>query len=89
MWQEQGLDGLMRSRKKVLTRALTHPTLPSYWYFFLCLYFLAKEADWTNFESKFLVRIPKVSEHHIDDWNLIDLGSVNLQYRLSIALPHL
>lgn len=89
MWQERArwFDDV---KKKVLTRALTRPTPAKLLVFFvLCLCFLAKEADWTNFESKFLVGIPKVSEHHIDDRNLIDFGSVDLQNCLSVALPRL
>lgn len=50
---------------------------------------LAKEADRPNFKPKLLVRVPKVSQHDIDDWNLIDFGSVNLNHSLSVALPRL
>lgn len=50
---------------------------------------LAKEANGSNFEPKFLVRIPKVSQHDVDDRNLIDFGSVNLHHSLSVALPRL
>lgn len=57
--------------------------------FFFSFFYLAKEADGPNFKPKFLVRVPKVSQHDIDDWNLIDFGSINLHHSLSIALPHL
>ena len=48
---------------------------------------LAKEANGTDFKSKLLVGIPKVIDHDVDDWNLIDFGSVDLNHRLSITLP--
>lgn len=54
--------------------------------FFVLLFFLAKEADRSNFKPKLLVRVPKVSQHDIHDWNLIDFGSINLHHSLSIAL---
>lgn len=57
--------------------------------FFLFRFYLAKEADGPNFKPKLLVRVPKVSQHDIDDWNLIDFGSINLHHSLSIALPRL
>lgn len=50
---------------------------------------LAEEANGSNFEPKFLVRIPKVSQHDVDDRDLIDFGSVNLHHSLSVALPRL
>lgn len=56
---------------------------------FLFCFYLAKEADGPNFKPKLLVRVPKVSQHDIDDWNLINFRCVNLHHSLSIALPHL
>lgn len=56
-------------------------------FFFLIRFYLAKEADGPNFKPKLLVRVTKVSQHDIDDWNLIDFRSINLHHSLSIALP--
>ncbi|TNN65147.1 hypothetical protein EYF80_024656 [Liparis tanakae] len=47
------------------------------------------EADGPNFKPKLLVRVPKVSQHDIDDGNLIDFESINLHHSLSVALPRL
>lgn len=52
-------------------------------------FYLSKEANGPNFKPKLLVRVPKVSHHHIHDWNLINLGSIDLHHSLSIALPRL
>lgn len=54
---------------------------------FNCQFHLAEEADGSDVESKLLVRVPKVIEHDIDDWNLIDFGSVQLQHSLSVTFP--
>lgn len=58
---------------------------------FVCLlcFYLAKEADGPNFKAKLLVRVPKVSQHDVDERNLIDFGSINLHHSLSVALPRL
>lgn len=59
-------------------------------FFFVLIYlYLSKEANGPNFKPKLLVRVPKVSHHHIHDWNLINLGSIDLHHSLSIALPRL
>lgn len=60
---------------------------PNKFFFFLLRYCLAKEADGPNFKPKLLVWVSKVSEHDIDDWNLIDFGSIDLHHSLSIAFP--
>lgn len=57
--------------------------------FFYFLFYLSKEANGPNFKPKLLVRVPEVSHHHIHDWNLINLGSIDLHHSLSIALPRL
>jgi len=54
---------------------------------FFFVFYLTKEADRPDFEPKLLVGVPKVSQHDIDDWNLINFGSVNLHHSLSVALP--
>lgn len=67
---------------------LTFSAGPIKSFFFLLFHFyLAKEADGPNFEPKLLVRVPKVSQHDVDDRNLIDFGSINLHHSLSVALP--
>lgn len=55
--------------------------------FFFGLFNLAEEADGPDFEPELLVGVPKVSQHDVDDWNLIDFGSVNLHHSLSISTP--
>ena len=55
----------------------------------LCFCFLAKEADGSNLEAKLLVGVAEVRHHEVDDGNLVDLGSVDFQHGLSIALPRL
>lgn len=66
-----------------------HQVLFFFFFRFRFRFYLAKEADGPNFKPKLLVRVPKVSQHDIDDWNLIDFGSINLHHSLSIALPRL
>ena len=51
--------------------------------------FLAKEADRANLKAKLLVGVAEVRYHEVDDGDLVDLGSVDLQHSLSIALPRL
>lgn len=63
--------------------------IESFFSFLSFSFYLAKEADGPNFEPKLLVGVPKVSQHDIDDWNLIDFGSINLHHSLSVALPRL
>ena len=58
----------------------------------VCLFvflFLAKEADGANLEAKLLVGVAEVRHHEVHDGDLVDLGSVDLQHSLSIALPRL
>lgn len=64
--------------------SLLAPSSPFFFFFSL-----AKEADGPNFKPKLLVRVPKVSQHDVDDRNLIDFGSINLHHSLSVALPRL
>lgn len=69
--------------------SLLAPSSPFFFFLFLFRFYLAKEADGPNFKPKLLVGVPKVSQHDIDDWNLIDFGSINLHHSLSIALSRL
>ena len=64
--------------------SLLSPSSPSFYFFH---FHSAKEADRSNFKPKLLVRVPKVIQHDVDDWNLIDFGSINLHHSLSIAFP--
>lgn len=81
--QDTGLDGTQN-----VSTGLSLLT-PSSLFFFFFNFYLSKEANRPNFKPKLLVRVPKVSHHHIHDWNLINLGSIDLHHSLSIALPRL
>lgn len=48
---------------------------------------LSEEADGSDVKSKLLVRVSKVIEHDVDNWNLINFGSVQLQHSLSVPVP--
>lgn len=88
MWHRKGW-GAKKWGLVVLRRSqLDFLCWPHQVLFYLLFHFcLAKEADGPNFKPKLLVRVPKVSQHDIDDGNLIDFGSINLHHSLSVALP--
>lgn len=90
MWQRKGWgarNGVWWYPKRLNLTFFAGP-IKSFLFLFL-LFALAKEADGPNFKPKLLVRVPKVSQHDIDDGNLIDFESINLHHSLSIALPRL
>lgn len=47
---------------------------------------LPEEADGADLEAKPLVWIPEIVQHDVDDGNLVDAWSVNLQHGSSVAL---
>jgi len=47
---------------------------------------LAEEADGADLEAEPLVGVPEVIQHDVDDGNLVDAWSVDLQHRLGVAL---
>lgn len=89
---EMGFGG---TQKRLNLTFFAGPIKSFFFFFFVCFFcccccfYLAKEADGPNFKPKLLVRVPKVSQHDVNDWNLIDFGSIYLHHSLSVALPRL
>lgn len=83
--QDTGLDGTQN-----VSTGLSLLTPSSLFFCFCFFHFhLSKEANGPNFKPKLLVRVPEVSHHDIHDWNLINLGSIDLHHSFSVALPRL
>lgn len=99
MWHRKRVRGKKRvvSKKKLFVcwphQVLLSPFSAFFFFaffiFFFNIYILTKEADGPNFKPKLLVRVPKVSQHDVHDWHLINFGSVNLHHSLSVSLPDL
>ena len=92
MWHRKGWgarNGVWWYPKRLNLTFFAGPIESFFFFLFLFRFYLAKEADGPNFKPKLLVGVPKVSQHDIDDWNLIDFGSINLHHSLSIALSRL
>lgn len=82
--QDAGLDGTQN-----VSTGLSLLIPSSLFLIIIFNFYLSKEANGPNFKPKLLVWVPKVSHHDIHDWNLINLGSIDLHHSLSVAFPRL